>query len=169
MLFLKNTPIDQIVSVDEMIVAIEDALKEMALGRGFDLPRRRIHHPNRMIFGLLPGSVHGIMGAYLQTDLDRRLHHETVILYSAETGEPLILFQDCSINEFRTGAAGGIGAKSGYGFWQQRPCGDAAQGGCRRQNFDTRESLQSQRSSSALIRRKNESRIGIRDQRGIEP
>jgi len=64
-----------------------------------------------MIFGLLPGSVRGAMGAYLQTDLDRRLHHETVMLYSVETGEPLILFQDCSINEFRTGAAGGIGAK----------------------------------------------------------
>ena len=111
MLFLKDTPIDQIVSMDEMIVTIEEALKEMALGRGFDLPRRRIHHPNRMIFGLLPGSVHGVMGAYLQTDLDRRLHHETVILYSVETGEPLILFQDCSINELRTGAAGGIGAK----------------------------------------------------------
>ena len=110
MLFLKNTPIDQIVSMNEMIVTIEDALKEMALGRGFDLPRQRIHHPNRMIFGLLPGSVHGVMGAYLQTDLDRRLHRETVILYSVESGEPLALFQDCAINELRTGAAGGIGS-----------------------------------------------------------
>ncbi|HEX9786438.1 MAG TPA: ornithine cyclodeaminase family protein [Candidatus Binatia bacterium] len=111
MLFLKNTPIDQILSMNEMIEVIEDTLKEVALGRGFELPRRRIHHPNRMIFGLLPGSVRGAMGAYLQTDLDRRIHHETVILYSAETGEPLILFQDCSINESRTGAAGGLGAK----------------------------------------------------------
>jgi ornithine cyclodeaminase/alanine dehydrogenase-like protein (mu-crystallin family) len=111
MLYLKNTPLDQILSIPEMIEAIEDALKEMALGRGFDLSRRRIHHPNRMIFGLLPGSVHGAMGAYLQTDLDRRIHHETVILYSVDTGEPLILFQDCSINELRTGAAGGVGAK----------------------------------------------------------
>jgi alanine dehydrogenase len=34
-----------------------------------------------------------------------------VILYHGETGEPLILFQDCSINEYRTGAAGGVGAK----------------------------------------------------------
>ena len=51
------------------------------------------------------------MGAYLQTDLDRRLHNETIILYSIETGEPLILFQNCSINEARTGVAGGIGAK----------------------------------------------------------
>jgi alanine dehydrogenase len=33
------------------------------------------------------------------------------MLYSVDTGEPLILFQDCSINELRTGAAGGIGAK----------------------------------------------------------
>jgi len=111
MLFLKNTPINQILSMNEMIETIEDTLKEIALGRGFDLPRTRIHHPNRMIFGLLPGSVHGVMGAYLQTDLDRRIHHETVILYSVETGEPLILFQDCAINEFRTGAAGGVGAK----------------------------------------------------------
>jgi ornithine cyclodeaminase/alanine dehydrogenase-like protein (mu-crystallin family) len=111
MLFLKNTSIAQILSMNELIEAIEDTLKEIALGHGFDLPRRRIHHPNRMIFGLLPGSVHGAMGAYLQTDLDRRIHHETVILYSVETGEPLILFQDCSINEYRTGATGGIGAK----------------------------------------------------------
>jgi hypothetical protein len=49
MLFLKNTPIDQILSLGEMIEAIEDTLKEIALGRGFELPRRRIHHPNRMI------------------------------------------------------------------------------------------------------------------------
>jgi ornithine cyclodeaminase/alanine dehydrogenase-like protein (mu-crystallin family) len=111
MLFVKNTPINQILSMTEMIEVLEDTLKEVALGRGFDLPRRRIHHPNRMIFGLLPGSVHGAMGAYLQTDLDRRIHHETVILYDTETGEPLILFQDCSINESRTGAAGGLGAK----------------------------------------------------------
>ena len=111
MLFLKNTPISQILSIHEMIEAIEDTLKEIALGRGFELPRRRIHHPNRMLFGVLPGSVHGVMGAYLQTDLDRRIHHETVIIYSAETGEPLILYQDCGINEARTGAAGGLGAK----------------------------------------------------------
>jgi alanine dehydrogenase len=111
MLFLKNTPIDQILSFSEMIDAIEDALKEIAAGRGFELPRRRIHHPNRMIFGILPGSVRGAMGAYLQTDLDRRIHHENVIIFSVETGEPLILFQNCSINEFRTGAAGAIGAK----------------------------------------------------------
>ena len=97
--------------MNELIEAIEDALKEMALGRGFELPRRRIHHPSGMIFGLLPGSVRGAMGAYLQTDLDRKIHHETVILFSVESGEPLIMFQDCAINESRTGAAGGIGAK----------------------------------------------------------
>jgi len=111
MLLLKNTPIDTILTMQEIIQAVEDSLKEMALGRGFDLPRRRIHHPNRMIFGLLPGSFQGAMGAYLQTDLDRRLHHETVILYSVESGEPLILFQDCRINELRTGTGGGVGAK----------------------------------------------------------
>ena len=111
MLFVKNTPVDEILTMKEMIEVVEIALKELALGRGFDLPRRRIHHPNGMIFGLLPGSVNGFMGAYLQTDLERRLHNETIILYSVEAGEPLILFQNCSINESRTGAAGGIGAK----------------------------------------------------------
>jgi alanine dehydrogenase len=111
MLFLKNTPINQILSMAEMIETIEDTLKEIALGRGFELPRRRIHHPNRMILGILPGSVHGAMGAYIQTDLDRRIHHENVMIFSVENGAPLILFQDCSINEYRTGAAGAIGAK----------------------------------------------------------
>src|ERR1700741_1934912 len=103
MLYLKDTPVSNILSMNEAIDAIEDALKEVALGRGYELPRRRIHHPNRMIFGLLPGSIRGAMGAYLQTDLDRRLHHESVILFSVETGEPLILFQNCCINELRTG------------------------------------------------------------------
>ena len=111
MLFLRNTPIDQILSLNDMIEGIEDTLKEIALGRGFELPRRRIHHPNGMIFGILPGSVHGAMGAYIQTDMDRRIHHENIMIFSVETGAPLILFQDCSINEYRTGAAGAIGAK----------------------------------------------------------
>ncbi|MBI4527839.1 MAG: ornithine cyclodeaminase family protein [Deltaproteobacteria bacterium] len=111
MLLLRGTPVSSILSMEEAVQAVEGSLKELAQGRGFDLPRRRIHHPNGMIFGLLPGSVNGVMGAYLQTDLERRLHHETVILYSVATGEPLILFQDCSINELRTGAAGGVGAK----------------------------------------------------------
>ena len=35
MLFLKNTPINQILSMTEMIEAIEDTLKEIAEGRGF--------------------------------------------------------------------------------------------------------------------------------------
>jgi len=111
MLFLKNTPIDQILSLNEMIETIEDTLKNLALGRGFELPRRRMHHPNGMIFGILPGSVQGAMGAYIQTDLDRRIHHENVMIFSVDTGAPLILFQDCSINEYRTGAAGAVGAK----------------------------------------------------------
>ena len=111
MLFLSNTPIGQILSLPDMIAVIEDTLREIAAGRGHELPRRRIHHPNGMIFGILPGSVHGAMGAYIQTDLDRRIHHENIIIFSVETGVPLILFQDCSVNEFRTGAAGAIGAK----------------------------------------------------------
>lgn len=32
MLFLKNTPIDQILAINEMIEIIEDTLKEIALG-----------------------------------------------------------------------------------------------------------------------------------------
>ena len=111
MLLLKKTPIDGILTMKESIEAVEDSLKQLALGEGTDLPRRRIHHTNRMIFGLLPASLHGVMGAYLQTDLERRLHGETIILYSVETGKPLILYQDCSINELRTGAAGGVGVK----------------------------------------------------------
>jgi alanine dehydrogenase len=111
MLFLKETPIETVISMKAAIDAVEEALAEVAMGKAVLLPRRRIHHDNEMLFGLLPGSLKGVMGAYLQTDQRRTLHHETVILYSVETGEPLILFQDCAINELRTGAGGGVGAK----------------------------------------------------------
>ena len=111
MLFLKETRVETIIPMPQAIEAVEEALAETSCGNAVVLPRRRIHHTNRMLFGVLPGSFKGAMGAYLQTDRDRTIHHETVILYSVETGEPLILFQDCSINELRTGAAGGVGAK----------------------------------------------------------
>ena len=111
MLFLKETRVEIIIPMPQAIEAVEEALAETSRGNAVVLPRRRIHHTNRMLFGVLPGSFKGAMGAYLQTDRDRTIHHETVILYSVETGEPLILFQDCSINELRTGAAGGVGAK----------------------------------------------------------
>lgn len=111
MLFLKETPVETIIPMARAIEAVEESLAETSRGAAVVLPRRRIHHANRMLFGVLPGSFKGAMGAYLQTDRDRAIHHETVILYSVETGEPLILFQDCAINELRTGAAGGVGAK----------------------------------------------------------
>ena len=111
MLFLKDTPVETIIPMAQAIEAVEESLAETSRGNAVVLPRRRIHHDNRMLFGVLPGSFKGAMGAYLQTDRDRTIHHETVILYSVETGEPLVLFQDCSINELRTGAAGGVGAK----------------------------------------------------------
>ena len=111
MLFLKDTPVETIIPMTQAIEAVEESLAETSCGNAVVLPRRRIHHVNRMLFGVLPGSFKGTMGAYLQTDRDRSIHHETVILYSVETGEPLILFQDCSINELRTGAAGGVGAR----------------------------------------------------------
>lgn len=111
MLFIKETPAATIIPMAQAIEAVEDSLAETSRGNAVVLPRRRIHHANRMLFGVLPGSFKGAMGAYLQTDRDRAIHHETVILYSVDTGEPLVLFQDCGINELRTGAAGGVGAK----------------------------------------------------------
>lgn len=111
MLFVKDTRVETIIPMAQAIEAVEESLAETSRGAAVVLPRRRIHHANRMLFGVLPGSFKGAMGAYLQTDQDRVIHHETVILYSVDTGEPLILFQDCAINELRTGAAGGVGAK----------------------------------------------------------
>jgi ornithine cyclodeaminase/alanine dehydrogenase-like protein (mu-crystallin family) len=111
MLLLKEIPVKTILTIGEMIQAVEDSLLELAKGTGYDLPRRRIHHPNRMIFGVLPGSFREFMGAYLQVDRDRSIWRETIILYHVETGEPLVMFQDCGINEYRTGAAGALGVK----------------------------------------------------------
>ncbi len=111
MLLLKEVPVRTILSMREMIQAVEDSLLELARGSGHDLARRRIYHPNRMIFGVLPGSFREFVGAYLQVDRDRSIWRETIILYHVETGEPLVMFQDCGINEYRTGAAGALGVK----------------------------------------------------------
>jgi len=81
MLLLKEIPGKSILSMSEMIQAVEDSLLELA------------------------------KGAYLQVDQDRLVWRETIILYSVSTGEPLVMFQDCGINEYRTGAAGALGFK----------------------------------------------------------
>ena len=77
----------------EMIETIEDTLKEIAQGRGFEIPRQRIHHPNRMIFGILPGSVHGVMGATCRRTWTAAFTMRQQRYYSVETGEPLIFFK----------------------------------------------------------------------------
>ena len=161
MLFLKETRVETIIPMPQAIEAVEEALAETSRGHAVVLPRRRIHHTNRMLFGVLPGSFKGAMGAYLQTDRDRTIHHETVILYSVETGEPLILFQDCSINELRTGAAGGVGAKhlasaggpAGGGHRQRETRLHAAPGGVRGAAHRYRQGLQPDPGAPHSIRR----------------
>jgi hypothetical protein len=57
MLFIEDTPIETVISMKAAIDAVEEALAEVAMGKAVVLPRRRIHHDNEMLFGLLPGSL----------------------------------------------------------------------------------------------------------------
>ena len=106
------------------------------------------------------------MGAYLQTDLDRRIHHETVILYSVETGAPLILFQDCAINENRTAAAGGhrrqiLGPRRRQPrrrFRQRGPRRNPTQSGRRRQRIDASAGFQPNAKTPCKPSRKSSAR-----------
>ena len=168
MLFLKETPVETIIPMEQAIEAVEESLAETSRGAAVVLPRRRIHHANRMLFGVLPGSFKGAMGAYLQTDRDRVIHHETVILYSVDTGEPLIMFQDCAINELRTGAAGGVGAKylaparcrAGGGHRQREACLHPAPGGVRGAPHRGRRGLQPDPGAPAPVRGPSPGRSG---------
>ena len=57
MLFIKETPVETIIPMAQAIEAVEESLAETSRGNAVVLPRRRIHHANRMLFGVLPGLV----------------------------------------------------------------------------------------------------------------
>jgi alanine dehydrogenase len=110
-LFLDEPQVTELLSMAMALAAVEDALKQQALGTATNNPRSRVRLPTgqlHMMGAALP--TRGVFGykAYAAVKGKVRFH---VMLYSTASGELLAVLQADRLGQMRTGAASGVATK----------------------------------------------------------
>lgn len=114
---IEGVPLASVLSMAEIMDVIDEAFVQQGQGVAVNLPRRRIHLPNGLILGVLPGAApqRAAVGVELYCDgtpvSDNRDEREALIVYDATTGALEGMLIGCYVNSVRTGAVGGVGAK----------------------------------------------------------
>jgi alanine dehydrogenase len=110
-LFLRDEDVDQVVSMDQMLEAIESMQHHFGQGEAYNLSRRKI---------IASGGLLAVMGGGLFYDNVLGVKTYTVVrgkysfqvsLYDAETGALLCYTQANRLGQLRTGATTGVAAK----------------------------------------------------------
>lgn len=110
-LFLTESDVRRLLTMDLALDAVADAHRAHALGRAIDIPRQRTRLPTaslHILQGALPDA--GVMGykAYTASKAGARF---LVHLFDTAGGKPLAIIEADFLGMMRTGAAGGIAAK----------------------------------------------------------
>lgn len=110
-LFLSETDVRGLLTMDLALEVVEAAHRAHALGRAIDIPRQRTRVPTASLH-ILQGALldEGVMGykAYTASKAGVRF---LVHLFDAADGRPLAVIEANFLGMMRTGAAGGIAAK----------------------------------------------------------
>ncbi len=136
-LVLSNDDVEQLLTMDECVAALEDAYKELAAGRGISRTRSDCIAPTsygedavyglKSMDGVLPKL--GVSAIRINSDIvtnpvigntQRRVkipaapndrYVGLVLLFSTDNGEPLAIFPDGVMQHIRVGATNGLGVK----------------------------------------------------------
>jgi ornithine cyclodeaminase len=115
-LFLKEDDVRQVLTMSIALEAVEQVLREHALGHAVDIPRERTRIPKSALH-ILQGAIptRGVIGykAYTSTREGNRF---LLYLYHSELGNLEAIIEADFLGMMRTGAAGGVAAK-----WLSRP------------------------------------------------
>ena len=110
-LFLSETDVRQLLTMDLALAAVESAHRAHALGRAIDIPRQRTRVPTASLH-ILQGALldEGVMGykAYTASKVGARF---LVHLFDAADGRLLAVIEADFLGMMRTGAAGGVAVK----------------------------------------------------------
>ena len=110
-LFLRDKDVDQSVSMDDMLVAIEAMQRQFGRGQAYNLPRRKIIASSGMLSVMGGGLFYeGVMGVKTYTVV-RGKYSFQVSLYDADSGELLCYTQANRLGQLRTGATTGVAVK----------------------------------------------------------
>lgn len=110
-LFLREEDVERLLTMDVALEAVEAALREQALGGAVNQPRSRLHASGtslQMMVGAVP--AWGVIGYKVYT-VSRGAARFLVHLYSAETGELLMVVEANKLGQMRTGAASGVATR----------------------------------------------------------
>ena len=110
-LFLRDEDINQSVSMDEMLVAIEAMQGHFGRGEVFNLPRRKVIGGNGQLAVMGGGLFYdGVMGVKTYTVVQGQYSFQ-VSLYDANDGKLLCYTQANRLGQLRTGATTGVAVK----------------------------------------------------------
>ena len=108
-LYLKESDVGQLVSVPEVIEALDTAFRDQAVGKAWTNPRNRLRLPGTMLH-MMAGAIPGYFGykAYAVTAGKAQFFF---YLYSAQTAQLLAMIEADTLGQKRTGAATGLATR----------------------------------------------------------
>ena len=110
-LFLRDEEVNQCVSINEMLDAIESMQHHFGQGEAFNLPRRKIIASGGLLAVMGGGLFYdGVLGVKTYTVVKGQYSFQ-VSLYDADTGKLLCYTQANRLGQLRTGATTGIALK----------------------------------------------------------
>lgn len=110
-LFLRDQEVNQCVSMDDMLGAIESMQRHFGQGEAYNLPRRKIIAPSGQLAVMGGGLFYeGVMGVKTYTVVNGQYSFQ-VSLYDANTGRLICYTQANRLGQLRTGATTGVAVK----------------------------------------------------------
>src|SRR2546426_11631328 len=108
-LYLKEAEVEQLVTLSEVIEALERVFRDQAAGKAWTNPRNRLRLPGTTLH-MMAGAIPGYFGykAYTVTAGKAQFFF---YLYSAQTTELLAMMEADTLGQKRTGAATGLGTR----------------------------------------------------------
>lgn len=116
MLVLTRQQVDALLDPDELVAALERAQRELSAGRA-SMPQRTaaLVEERDALLGVMPAYVDGTLAVKLVTvfphNTDRPTHQAAIMVFSAESGEPLALLDGTAITAARTAAGSALATK----------------------------------------------------------
>src|SRR5215471_21461834 len=108
-LYLKESDVDQLASVPEVIDALDAAFRDQAAGRAWTNPRNRLRLPGTTLH-MMAGAIPGYFGYKAYTVTAGKTNF-LFFLYSAQTTDLLAIMEADTLGQKRTGAATGLATR----------------------------------------------------------
>src|SRR5881396_786263 len=105
-LYLKEAEVEQLVTLSEVIEALERVFRDQAAGRAWTNPRNRLRLPG-ITLHMMAGAIPGYFGYKAYTVAAGKTQF-FFFLYSAQTSEMLAMIEADALGQKRTGAASGL-------------------------------------------------------------